>query len=164
MKFLKEKPFYSKSETEIFKGDKLDIPLPEIIDESNENIENFADHRETETNSTDQSTKTEPEQSIERYAYRRSNRMRRKMTHLQDYYTYNVTQLQENISTRHYNLLSHIYLNHEPGNYEEAKDIKQWVDAMEEELQALKSNDTWDVTELPKGKKAVGCWWTYKIN
>jgi Reverse transcriptase (RNA-dependent DNA polymerase) len=34
---------------------------------------------------------------------------------------------------------------------------------MKEELYALKKNDTWDIVNLPKGKKPVGCKWVYKI-
>ena len=34
---------------------------------------------------------------------------------------------------------------------------------MEEELQALDDNKTWDIVKLPPGKKTVGCCWIYKI-
>jgi Reverse transcriptase (RNA-dependent DNA polymerase) len=34
---------------------------------------------------------------------------------------------------------------------------------MNEELQALEKNHTWDIVYLPKGKKPVGCKWVYKI-
>ena len=36
-----------------------------------------------------------------------------------------------------------------------------WKDAMEEEMNSLYKNDTWELTELPKGKKAIGCKWVY---
>jgi len=32
---------------------------------------------------------------------------------------------------------------------------------MEEEMSSLHKNDTWELTELPKGKKAIGCKWVY---
>ena len=32
-----------------------------------------------------------------------------------------------------------------------------WKDAMEEEMSSLHKNDTWELTELPKEKKAIGC-------
>ena len=35
-----------------------------------------------------------------------------------------------------------------------------WKDAMEEEM-SIHKNDTWELTELPKGKKAIGCKWVY---
>lgn len=34
---------------------------------------------------------------------------------------------------------------------------------MERELAALELNNTWDLTDLPAGKKAIGCKWVYKI-
>nr|KYP54527.1 hypothetical protein KK1_000717 [Cajanus cajan]KYP54534.1 hypothetical protein KK1_000725 [Cajanus cajan]KYP54536.1 hypothetical protein KK1_000727 [Cajanus cajan]KYP54540.1 hypothetical protein KK1_000731 [Cajanus cajan] len=34
---------------------------------------------------------------------------------------------------------------------------------MNSELQALKSNHTWTLTELPPTKTAIGCRWVYKI-
>ncbi|CAL8119105.1 unnamed protein product [Prunus armeniaca] len=34
---------------------------------------------------------------------------------------------------------------------------------MQEELKALDQHNTWRITKLPKGKKAVGCKWIYKL-
>ncbi|KAM1487145.1 hypothetical protein ACFX2I_001252 [Malus domestica] len=34
---------------------------------------------------------------------------------------------------------------------------------MDEEMMVLHKNDTWEVTELPKGKKPVGCRWVFTI-
>jgi Reverse transcriptase (RNA-dependent DNA polymerase) len=34
---------------------------------------------------------------------------------------------------------------------------------MNEELQSLEKNHTWDIVCLPKGKKPIGCKWVYKI-
>ena len=34
--------------------------------------------------------------------------------------------------------------------------------AMEEEIQSLNKNQTWELVELPKGKRAIGCKWVYK--
>ena len=36
-----------------------------------------------------------------------------------------------------------------------------WKDAMEEEMSSLHNNDTWELTELSKGKKAIGYKWVY---
>ena len=36
-----------------------------------------------------------------------------------------------------------------------------WKDAMVEEMSSLYKNDTWELTELPKEKKAIGCKWVY---
>lgn len=53
----------------------------------------------------------------------------------------------------------------EPNNYEEArsgKDWKKWNAGMDDEMSSLNKNKTWYLTDLPKGKKAIGCRWLYK--
>jgi len=47
-----------------------------------------------------------------------------------------------------------------PSTYREAEissDSKMWKDAIVEEMSSLYKNDTWELTELPKRKKAIGC-------
>lgn len=34
---------------------------------------------------------------------------------------------------------------------------------MSKEFDALNANDTWIITDLPKGKKPISCKWVYKI-
>ena len=33
---------------------------------------------------------------------------------------------------------------------------------MEEELKSMKDNEVWDLVELPKGIKTIGCKWIFK--
>ena len=33
---------------------------------------------------------------------------------------------------------------------------------MKDELDSMKSNEVWDLVELPQGAKAIGCKWVYK--
>ena len=42
-----------------------------------------------------------------------------------------------------------------------SSESKMWKDAMIEEMSSLYKNETWELTELPKGKKAIGCKWVY---
>ncbi|XP_021762911.1 uncharacterized protein LOC110727641 [Chenopodium quinoa] len=51
----------------------------------------------------------------------------------------------------------------EPATYFEAAQHLEWIDAMNKELKALAAKNTWVVTDLPKGKKAIGCKWVYKV-
>jgi len=47
-----------------------------------------------------------------------------------------------------------------PSTYREVKissESKMWKDAMIEEMSSLHKNDTWELTELPKSKKVIGC-------
>ncbi|KAL0295903.1 UNVERIFIED_CONTAM: Retrovirus-related Pol polyprotein from transposon RE1 [Sesamum angustifolium] len=51
----------------------------------------------------------------------------------------------------------------EPRSFAEASKSRQWKEAMNSELAALEHNNTWIVTPLPEGKKAIGCKWVYKL-
>ncbi|KAK9160022.1 hypothetical protein Syun_006363 [Stephania yunnanensis] len=37
-----------------------------------------------------------------------------------------------------------------------------WYDAMNDEMNSMSSNDVWDLVELPKGAKTIGCKWIFK--
>ncbi|KAL4354735.1 hypothetical protein GQ457_06G019820 [Hibiscus cannabinus] len=50
-----------------------------------------------------------------------------------------------------------------PKNIDEALSHPGWRKAVEEELSALEKTATWTVTDLPQGKKAVGCKWIFVI-
>ncbi|KAK1679181.1 hypothetical protein QYE76_040029 [Lolium multiflorum] len=53
----------------------------------------------------------------------------------------------------------------EPATYTEAVasvDRVKWISAMQEEMQSLDKNGTWDVVPLPKQKKVVRCKWIFK--
>ncbi|KAM2051568.1 hypothetical protein TB2_032480 [Malus domestica] len=50
-----------------------------------------------------------------------------------------------------------------PNNVQEALAYSRWKDAMNEELRLLKNNATWEITDLPAGKKHVGCKWVYTV-
>jgi hypothetical protein len=54
----------------------------------------------------------------------------------------------------------------EPKTYEEAissPEKEKWTQAMEEEINSLLANDTWELVDLPEDRKAVGCKWVYKV-
>lgn len=54
----------------------------------------------------------------------------------------------------------------EPRTYNEAincKESQQWLEAMKKELNAIEENETWIVADLPKGRRAVGSKWVFKI-
>lgn len=48
-------------------------------------------------------------------------------------------------------------------SYSEAADVPEWKAAMRCEFEALDASRTWDIVELPPGKKPIGCKWVYKV-
>ena len=54
----------------------------------------------------------------------------------------------------------------EPESFEEAKHDthnRKWLNAMQEEMNSLHEDHTYELTELPKGKKALRNKWVYKL-
>jgi hypothetical protein len=45
----------------------------------------------------------------------------------------------------------------------EATHEEVWCKAMMEELQAIKENKTWTLTELPARRRAIGLKWVYMV-
>lgn len=50
----------------------------------------------------------------------------------------------------------------EPTSYTQASKQPLWVEAMTKEINALNANHTWDLVDLPPGKRSIGCKWVYK--
>ncbi|CAL8156129.1 unnamed protein product [Prunus armeniaca] len=50
-----------------------------------------------------------------------------------------------------------------PTRVEDALKSREWTKAMDEEMRALQKNNTWEVVELQKGKKPVGCRWVFTV-
>ncbi|KAK1415826.1 hypothetical protein QVD17_31614 [Tagetes erecta] len=90
----------------------------------------------------------EPENQL-----RRSSRPRRS-TNFDDYVTY-LNEAEMDVGNCN-----------DPISYNEAISSDQsseWNKAMTDELNSMYQNDVWDLVELPKGAKPVGCKWVYKI-
>ncbi|KAK9076273.1 hypothetical protein SSX86_004606 [Deinandra increscens subsp. villosa] len=54
-------------------------------------------------------------------------------------------------------------VDEEPLSYVEAATDVKWLDAMQTELEAIKRNNTWTLTQLPKNQKAIGLKWVFKL-
>ncbi|KAL6349531.1 hypothetical protein AAG906_034188 [Vitis piasezkii] len=50
-----------------------------------------------------------------------------------------------------------------PKNIQEALKIPEWKEAVIEEIRALEKNGTWEVMNLPRGKKPMGCKWVFTV-
>ena len=110
---------------------------------------------------------------------RRSTRTKHVPTYLRDYHS-DLTSLTASTSTivryplssilsysrlspSHRHFIMSISSTIEPSSYAEAFRHDCWIKAMQAELQALQSNDTWTLTLLPPHKTVIGCRWIYKI-
>ncbi|CAI7824947.1 unnamed protein product, partial [Closterium sp. NIES-53] len=45
----------------------------------------------------------------------------------------------------------------------ESSDAEEWKKAMESELKSIEENSTWELVELPEGRKAITSKWLFKI-
>ncbi|RDX88513.1 Golgin candidate 5, partial [Mucuna pruriens] len=72
-----------------------------------------------------------------------------------------VESLREEIydETEIINDLFYLFVDSEPLTFDEAMEEKRWRQAMEEEIKAIKKNDTWELSNLPKGHEAIGVKW-----
>ena len=64
------------------------------------------------------------------------------------------------------NFINEVISDPEPSSYREAMkstDKEMWVEAMNKEISSLKENQTWDLTKLPKNRKALRCKWVFRI-
>lgn len=50
----------------------------------------------------------------------------------------------------------------DPIHFKDAITSPLWTTAMNEELESLEANNTWQLTVLPKNKRAIGCKWVYR--
>ncbi|GAU37152.1 hypothetical protein TSUD_293100 [Trifolium subterraneum] len=50
----------------------------------------------------------------------------------------------------------------DPTTYEEASKLEIWRKATESEMDSIKNNDTWELTDTPPGIKPIGVKWIYK--
>ncbi|CAI7798462.1 unnamed protein product [Closterium sp. NIES-54] len=61
---------------------------------------------------------------------------------------------------------SMVEMPREPATLKEAleiSDAEEWKKAMESELKSIEENGTWELVELPEGRKAITSKWLFKI-
>ncbi|KAK6791582.1 hypothetical protein RDI58_010663 [Solanum bulbocastanum] len=69
----------------------------------------------------------------------------------------------QNLSPKHKTFLCNLHTIPIPKNLSEALGNKEWEKAMKVEMEALEKNKTWEIVELPEGKKLVGCRWVFTL-
>ncbi|KMQ85780.1 gag-pol polyprotein [Lasius niger] len=119
-----------------------------------------AEQEKTSTQDTEQTHKEETQSEVndedtesDQEHLRRSERKTKRPSYLTDYC---VLALQ-----------GEAFIDNVPQDFEDIKtreDKEDWYRAVDEELSAIRLNNTWILTELPKGKKAIGSKWIFKQN
>nr|GEW66882.1 hypothetical protein [Tanacetum cinerariifolium] len=84
--------------------------------------------------------------------------------------SFNERNMAESSSDNENNVINKItnLLNIEdtPKTYKEAiasKNSAFWKEAINDEIDSLVSNNTWELSDLPQGSKAIGCRWVFRI-
>ena len=104
---------------------------------------------ETQDDHEEDDTEEETSESF----LRKSTRERKKPSYLDDYILLAELDCERLLMT----------INDEPWSYNEAKDLKVWNDACEDEIKSIVKNKTWELVDLPRGAKAIGLKWIFKI-
>ncbi|GJY41082.1 ribonuclease H-like domain-containing protein, partial [Tanacetum coccineum] len=68
------------------------------------------------------------------------------------------------LNSENYCFVTQLNKNSEPKSFYEAFKFTHWTNAMNNEIDALLRNDTWDIVDLSKERKAIGIKWIFKIN
>lgn len=102
-------------------------------------------------------------------------RISKLLAHLKDYYC-NVEECDteipypmssymslESLSTEYKNYICAVAIHSEPPSFSQAKRFDEWLKAINKEIIALESTDTWTICSLPPGKHAIGCKWVHKL-
>jgi hypothetical protein len=55
-----------------------------------------------------------------------------------------------------------VLMSCQPTSFKEATKEPHWVQAMNQEIDSIEKNKTWDLVDLPSHKKSIGVKWVYK--
>jgi hypothetical protein len=58
-----------------------------------------------------------------------------------------------------------VHMEGDSTSYEEtmgSPNSSKWLEAIEDEMISMSFNDAWDLKEIPRGAKIVGCKWVYE--
>ena len=120
-------------------------------------------HYET-LNETDELAKVEPPSNeVKKKKKKKAERARDKPKHLSDY----IAEKDEDLFKIAKCAIDFCYIVvNVPNNYQEvisSIQSEQWKEAMNDGMEALKENNTYTVTNLPKGKETIGSKWVYSV-
>jgi len=82
-------------------------------------------------------------------------RVRKRSAWMQDY---EVTRIQQFEDASYFAL----FVDCDPTTFECAVKEAKWKKPMDAGIESIEKNDTWELTDLPKGHKTIGAKWVYK--
>ncbi|GAU16044.1 hypothetical protein TSUD_339150 [Trifolium subterraneum] len=106
-------------------------------------------------------SETEPSEYEEDLEDTLPPRSRRPPGWVRDYVT-NIEELDEAEQAANLNNLAVFCDNEDPTCYEDAVKLVVWRHAMDQEIESIERNKTWELVDLPKGAKRIGVKWVYK--
>jgi len=118
----------------------------------NEIEEDKAADSEEDSSQTEKNNSRDMNIETEKATLRKSDRKRNRPKYLEDYAVLA--------------LHAESFVEDAPNSFEEIQDRddkEEWIHAVQEEVSALEENDTWEVVDLPQGKRAISCRWIFKI-
>ncbi|KAG7593249.1 Retrotransposon Copia-like N-terminal [Arabidopsis thaliana x Arabidopsis arenosa] len=102
-----------------------------------------------------------------------SQRAKKPPAHLKDYHCYSSSSdipypisssiSYSQLSPTHLSYINNITKIPIPHNFKEAHESKEWCEAVDKEIGAMESTNTWEIATLPPGKKPVGCKWVFTL-
>nr|KAJ0190715.1 hypothetical protein LSAT_V11C800406370 [Lactuca sativa] len=93
---------------------------------------------------------------------RRSTRARIEKTFGDDFYSYLVEGTQKKVTRE---VIFSINLDDDPKTFTEAmtsRDAPLWKEAINDEMDSIMGNGTWELADLPKGRRPIGSKWIFK--
>lgn len=105
-----------------------------------------------------QNVATQSPISVPTHEEERPQRVRRRPAWMADYEVTGIDQFEDPFI--HFALFS----DYDPTTFDEAVKDSKRQKVMDEKIAAVIRNNTWELTELPKGEKTIGVKWLYKTN
>ena len=134
-------------------AEMIELPTPSTEESSSHNI-------------LDDSIIEYPHQATSRYS-QRSNKGVPKKQYEPDLKANVKYSINNYVSTHRFSnsyalTINQLYKVSIPSNVQDALAYSRWKKAMNEEMEALQKNSTWEIVLLP-GKKVIGCRWVYTV-
>ncbi|GJX62715.1 ribonuclease H-like domain-containing protein [Tanacetum coccineum] len=78
-------------------------------------------------------------------------------------YSINKVVNYSNLSVDNFVLTTSINKIYESTTYLEVVKDSRWIEAMNQEMEALNRNNTWEITDLLSNRKPIGCKWVFRV-